>query len=115
MLAESDFIVSSLPDTSTTHHLLDDRAFAAMKEGAMFINLGRGGVVKREALLQALQSGRLAGAGLDVFWQEPPDPQDPVFSCNVIATPHIGGVTDVSLDGIFQGVCANLSRSYNFV
>ena len=72
--------------------------------------MGRGGLVDKDALYQALHAKQLAGAGLDVFWQEPPDPSDPIFKENVIATPHIGGVTDISIQGIFEAACDNLRR-----
>ncbi len=110
LLAMSDFVVLCLPDTPDTHHLLDAERLAMMKPGAFLVNLGRGGLVPREALLDALRKGNLGGAGLDVFWTEPPDPDDPVFACNVIATPHVGGSTDVSTRGILDGVAANLRR-----
>ncbi len=110
LLQQADFVVLSVPDNEQTHGLINQRALKQMKPGAMLVNLGRGGVVDRDALYAALQSGHLGGAGLDVYWQEPPDPADPIFSCNLIATPHIGGVTDISLDGIFAGVVENLNR-----
>jgi phosphoglycerate dehydrogenase-like enzyme len=64
------------------------------------INLSRGGLVDRDALEDALASGKIASAGLDVYWEEPPDPKDPIFNYNVMATPHIAGSTDVSMKGI---------------
>ncbi len=110
LLAEADFVVFSLPDNEATHGLINERTVELFKPGAFLINLGRGGLVERDVLHQALSSGRLAGAGLDVFWQEPPDASDPIFDCNLLATPHIGGVTDISLEGIYQGVSENLRR-----
>lgn len=110
LLAESDFVVLTLPDSPATHHILNQTTFSVMKPGSFLINLGRGGLVNRDALENALSRGQLAGAGLDVFWQEPPDPEDPIFQHNVIATPHIGGVTDSSILGIFNAVCDNLRR-----
>lgn len=110
LLQQSDFVVLSLPDNAETHHIIDADALAHIKAGSFLINLGRGGLIEKPALIAALASNRLAGAGLDVFWQEPPDPQDVVFGYNVIATPHIGGVTDVSQQGIIQGICDNLRR-----
>ena len=110
LLSESNFVILSLPDTAATHGLFNHKMFQNMQAGTMLINLGRGGVVDRQALLEALKTETLGGAGLDVFWQEPPDPQDPVFAQNVIATPHIGGVTDISLDGIYRNVSENLQR-----
>lgn len=110
LLAQSDFVVLTLPDSPSTHHIMNPATLSAMKTGSFLINLGRGGLVNRDALEAALNNGRLAGAGLDVFWQEPPDPADPIFQYNVIATPHIGGVTDTSIRGIFTAVCDNLRR-----
>lgn len=110
LLREADFVVLSLPDNPATHHIIDEPALAKMKPGSFLINLGRGGLIEKPALLAALENGSLAGAGLDVFWQEPPDPQDVLFRHNVIATPHIGGVTDISLAGNVAGVCENLRR-----
>lgn len=110
LLCEADFVVLSLPDNSDTRNIIDETALAQMKQGSFLINLGRGGLIEKQALLAALEVGHLAGAGLDVFWQEPPDPEDDLFHYNVVATPHIGGVTDNSLNGNVAGVCENLRR-----
>lgn len=110
LLGEADFVVLSLPHSPETHHIIGESALAQMKAGAFLINLGRGGLIEHGALLAGLRSGSLAGAGLDVFWQEPVDPEDALFDCNVIATPHIGGVTDISLEGNVAAVCENLRR-----
>lgn len=110
LLQQSDFVVLSLPDNAQTHHIIDARALAQMKPAGFLINLGRGGLIDKQAFLAALESRQLAGAGLDVFWQEPPDPNDALFRYNVIATPHIGGVTDISLAGNIKGICDNLRR-----
>ena len=74
------------------------------------VNLSRGGLIERQALIDALASGRIAGAGLDVYWEEPPDPDDPLFRYNVLATPHIAGSTDVSVRGIVEAVAENIRR-----
>ncbi|MFM2478906.1 NAD(P)-dependent oxidoreductase [Celerinatantimonas sp. MCCC 1A17872] len=110
LLAISDHVVLTLPDSAQTHHLFDEAKFKKFKPGAFVINLGRGGLIDTNALVDALHSGHLAGAGLDVFEQEPPEPNQPLFLENVIATPHIGGVTDLSQQGIFDAVTANLKR-----
>ncbi|MCU5771906.1 2-hydroxyacid dehydrogenase [Erwiniaceae bacterium BAC15a-03b] len=110
LLAEADFVILSLPDNAQTRHIINENALTQMKAGSFLINLGRGGLIEKQALIAALELGHIAGAGLDVFWQEPPDPQDKIFSYNVIATPHIGGVTDISLNGNVAGVCENIRR-----
>jgi len=110
LLQQADFVVLSLPANPQTHQIIDAAALAQMKPQSFLINLGRGGLIDKTAFLNALKNQALAGAGLDVFWQEPPDPQDEVFRYNVIATPHIGGVTDISLAGNLTGVCDNLRR-----
>ena len=110
LLKQSDFVVLCLPVTPATQNLIDTPALQAMQPSAFLINLSRGGLIDREALLAALADSTIAGAGLDVFWQEPPDPGDPIFEYNVIATPHIAGSTDVSMQGIVRGVAENLRR-----
>jgi phosphoglycerate dehydrogenase-like enzyme len=109
-LREADFIVVATPLTDDTRGLIGSEALSCVKPGAFLINVARGPVVDREALLAALASGKLAGAGLDVFWEEPPDPLDPLFSLEVVATPHIGGATDRSLQEITRAVAANIDR-----
>lgn len=95
VLHECDVVVNILPKTSQTVNVFDEERFAAMKQGALFINVGRGASVKTDALINALNSGHLAGAGLDVFDVEPLPEDHPLWSMeNVIITPHIGGNTD---------------------
>ena len=110
LLGRSDYAILCLPLTPETKHLMDHDAFFSMNPGAFLINLSRGGLVDRDALEGALASGRIAGAGLDVFWEEPPDPNDPIFTYNVLATPHIAGSTDVSMQGTVKVVAENISR-----
>ncbi len=110
LLQISDYVVLCLPLTPETFHLMDDKTLAHMKPEAFLINLSRGGLVDRDALERALASGTIAGAGLDVFWDEPPDPSDPVFSYNVMATPHVAGSTDISIRGIVKVVAENIRR-----
>ncbi len=93
-LGEADIVVLTLPHTPETHHLFDARAFAAMKRGAYFVNIGRGRVVDENALIQALRSGQIAGAGLDVFETEPLPTDSPLWDMsNVIITSHYSGAT----------------------
>ncbi len=81
-----------------------------MKPNSFLINVSRGGLVDHRALKSALMEKQIAGAGLDVFWEEPPDPDDEIFQYNVMATPHIGGATDVSMQGIARSVAENINR-----
>ena len=113
LLGRSDYVILCLPVTSETRHLMNRDTFSHMKQGAFLINLARGGLVDRNALADVLASGKIAGAGLDVFWEEPPDPNDPIFAYNVLATPHIGGSTDVSMRGIVKAVAENIRRIEN--
>ena len=113
LLGRSDYVILCLPVTSETRHLMNRETFSHLKQGAFLINLARGGLVDRDALEDALASGKIAGAGLDVFWEEPPDPNDSIFTYNVLATPHIGGSTDVSMRGIVMAVAENIRRIEN--
>lgn len=90
LLAQSDVISLHLPFTASTKHMISDEAFGKMKDGAIIINASRGGVVDEEALLRALESGKVRAAAIDVFEKEPPDDFALVDHPNVIAMPHIG-------------------------
>ena len=93
-LSRADIVSSHIPAKKENFHLLGAAEFAKMKEGAIFLNTGRGAVVDEQALIEALQSGHLAGAGLDVFEQEPTPADNPLLSMgNVFCMPHIGGET----------------------
>lgn len=110
LLRRSDYVVLSLPLSPETFHLMNDDTFRCMKPEAFLINVSRGGLVNRDSLEKALAAGEIAGAGLDVFWDEPPDPRDPIFQYNVMATPHIAGSTDISIRGIVKVVAENIRR-----
>ncbi|HIE06529.1 MAG TPA: lactate dehydrogenase [Desulfarculaceae bacterium] len=110
LLAISDHVVLALPVTAESKNIIDADALSAMKKEAFLINLSRGGLVDHDALKEAFAGGEIAGAGLDVFWEEPPDPNDLIFRYNVMATPHIAGSTDVSMRGIVKGVTENIRR-----
>ncbi len=91
-VASSDYVVSALPLTSATENMIDGRVFAAMPDESYFINVGRGDVVVEEDLLKALDDGEIAGAGLDVFREEPLPEDSPFYEReNVIVTPHVAG------------------------
>ena len=108
VVGEADYVVVAAPASPENIGLVDAAVFAQMKPGTYVINIARGPVIDYDALLAALREGRVAGAGLDVFWQEPFDPDDPLLNENVIATPHVGGATERSLTGIGKAVAANI-------
>lgn len=94
LLGRSDVVVVALPETEETRGLLDAVAIAEMKEGAVLINVARGGVVDEEALIEALDRGRLRGAGLDVFSSEPLPRDHPLWDLpGVLITPHVSAVS----------------------
>jgi phosphoglycerate dehydrogenase-like enzyme len=95
LLAAADFVVVTCPLTNETYHLLDVQRLALMKPTACLVNIARGPIVDGAALADALASGRLAGAALDVFEPEPVRPDDPLLALdNVILAPHAVGLTD---------------------
>jgi phosphoglycerate dehydrogenase-like enzyme len=111
LMRESGYIFLCLPLNDRNRALIDRRAFGLMAPDAFIINAARGGLIDHEAMLQALAEGRLAGAGLDVFEQEPIDPSMPLLSRpDVIATPHVAGVTDVSYSSIARALADNIQR-----
>jgi len=91
LLQQADVVVLSLPLRPDTHGLIGAAELAHMRPGSYLVNVARGALVDEGALLAALSSGRLAGAGLDVFWDEPADPAHPLFQHGVIVTPHVAG------------------------
>jgi len=94
MLSRADAISIHVPRTPDTAGLLDDAAFERMRDGVLIINAARGGIIDEEALLRALDSGKVGGAAIDVFEQEPPDPDHPLIRHDdVICTPHLGAST----------------------
>ncbi|WP_429808999.1 hydroxyacid dehydrogenase [Ensifer sp. B1-9] len=111
ILAGSDIVSLHCPLTPETRNLLDDKGLARMKPGSYVINTARGGLIDEDALLRAIASGHIAGAGLDTFQTEPPSPDHPFWQeRKIVVTPHIGGVTKeanvrVGVDAI-EGVLA---------
>ena len=98
LLQTSDVVSVHVPLTSETRNMIGKRELEMMKPTAIVINTARGGIINEEALVDALKSGNIAGAGLDVLEHEPPDPNDPLPKLdNVIVTPHTAGPTLESL------------------
>lgn len=94
LLPAADYVSLHVPLTEETRGMFNRDRFNVMKRSSCVVNVSRGPVIVKEDLYDALVSGEIAGAGLDVFWTEPPDPDDPIYSLpNVVTTPHIAGVT----------------------
>src|ERR671912_924631 len=111
-LREADYVAVTLPGTPETRHLLDEEAFAAIKQGAYFVNVGRGAVVDEAALVRALEDGRLSGAALDVFEVEPLPPESPLWEHeNVIISAHTTDVVPELINSAQTELfCENLRR-----
>lgn len=111
LVAEADVVVNALPLTPATRGTFDARIFSGMKRGALFINVGRGGTVDTNALVQALASGALGGAGLDVTDPEPLPSDHPLWEApNVIITPHVASDSDLGNARVWEIVRENLRR-----
>jgi D-3-phosphoglycerate dehydrogenase len=102
VLQNSDYISLHIPLTDETYHILSHEEFAKMKDGVRIINVARGKNINTEALVQALESGKVAGAAIDVFEEEPIDANHPLlkFEDKVIVTCHLGGTTTEAMDNV---------------
>jgi phosphoglycerate dehydrogenase-like enzyme len=111
LLAQSDFVVLAAPLTPETEGMIDDAAFAAMKRGSWLVNVARGRLIDERALLRALGEGRIGGAVLDTFAEEPLPPDSPFYDLpNAIVTPHTSWSSARVLDRSVELFCDNLRR-----
>jgi phosphoglycerate dehydrogenase-like enzyme len=111
MLPECDVLVVTAPRTRDTTAMIGRDELRLLPRGARVIVVSRGGIVDEAALADALRSRHLAGAAVDAFVNEPPDPDHPLFNApNVILTPHISGVFQGQWPVTFELVCENLRR-----
>lgn len=111
ILGKADYVLLCTPVTSATTSLIDRTALACMKPDAYLINVGRGPLIDEAALLDALQNERIAGAGLDVFNEEPLPPDSPLWSVeNILITPHTAAATDHAWERHYRLIGENLRR-----
>jgi len=111
LLLDADYVSLHVPLTKETRGMFDRKKFEIMKESSYIVNVSRGPVIVKKDLYNALINKEIAGAGLDVFWTEPPDPSDPLYSLpNVITTPHIAGVTIESYQRIAKKVTETIRK-----
>jgi phosphoglycerate dehydrogenase-like enzyme len=111
LLNQADFVVLCLPHTSQTHHYFDMAKFQAMKNSAVVINIGRGGVVYESDLVEALKQNIIGGACLDVTEEEPLPSTSPLWEMeNVIITPHHSGVSEKYMDRAIDRLAMNLKE-----
>jgi gluconate 2-dehydrogenase len=109
LLASSDFVCLQVPLTPETHHMIGANELRKMKRSAILINASRGQTVDENALIEALQTGTIHGAGLDVFDKEPVDPNSPLLTMkNVVALPHIGSATHETRHAMARCAAENL-------
>jgi phosphoglycerate dehydrogenase-like enzyme len=110
-IGEFDYLVVLIPLSAETRNIVDAEALAAMKSSSYLINLARGGVIDEVALIRALEQGKIAGAALDVFCQEPLSKEHPLWSVkNLIITAHLGGFYDRYVDDALPAVAENMHR-----
>jgi len=111
LLEKSDILFLCPPLTPHTRHMIDAASLARMKPGAILINVARGPCVVEDALVDALESGRLDSAGLDVTPDEPPRPESRLWTApNLVITPHVGGQAARRIDAMTDFFCDNLRR-----
>lgn len=109
--AMCDAISIHCPLNEDTRGMIDRAAFEAMRDGVLLVNVARGGVIDRDALVEALRADKLGGVGLDVHWEEPPDPNDALYrDPRVVALPHVAGSTREAFIRIADIVVDNLGR-----
>lgn len=104
------FIALATPLTPETEGMINADSIAAMDDDAVIVNVARGHVIDREALIDALRRGKLSTAGIDVFWEEPVDPTDPLFDYEVFVTPHASNACDAFVRETSAGVAENVRR-----
>ncbi len=113
LLERSDFLSVHLPLTPETEGMIDAAAFARLKPGAILVNVSRAHIVDRGALIEALNSGHLGGAGLDVHYQEPGDADEPLKSYpNVVLSPHIAVASRTHAIADMEAVVSNLAEAF---
>ena len=106
LFKRADAVTLHVPLTEQTKNMIDAARLATMKKGALIVNCARGGLIDEKALAEALKAKQIGGAALDVFDQEPPPPDHPLFACeNFIATPHLGGSTEDAQQSVAVIVC----------
>jgi len=109
-----DVVIVTLPLTSRTYQSIGAEQFSRMRTGSYFVNVARGSVVDQPALIEAVQSGYLAYAGLDVLDPEPPPADDPIWSCrNILITPHVGAQSFDRLSLTTELFCRNAERFFS--
>ena len=114
LLQEADFVSLHAQATMSNRKMLGAREFGMMKEGAVFINTARGSLVNEEALAEALESGRLAAAAIDVFEPEPPRPDNPLLCCErLILTPHVAPNSEEALIRMAVTVSEQILKALN--
>jgi D-3-phosphoglycerate dehydrogenase len=110
LFARADAITAHTPLTSETRGIVNDAAIAKMKNGVMLVNCSRGGVYDEGALARGLESGKIGGVALDVFAQEPPPADDPLFKYeNVVLTPHLGASTEEAQERVALEICEQVA------
>jgi phosphoglycerate dehydrogenase-like enzyme len=111
VVREVDYFIIVVPNIPQTRKMVSAEVLSGMKPTAVLINLGRGEVVDEVALIRLLQTGKIAGAGLDTFWQEPLPENHPFWGMkNVIMTPHVGGMSEICVDQVLSIFEENLRR-----
>jgi phosphoglycerate dehydrogenase-like enzyme len=109
LFAESDVISLHLVSNASTRGIVGAAEIGAMKQSAYLVNTSRGPLVDEQALMSALEKRRIAGAGLDVFWNEPLPPDHPVRRLdNVVLTPHLGYVVDDNMKMFYENALTNI-------
>jgi D-3-phosphoglycerate dehydrogenase len=114
LIEKSDILSVHVPLTKHTANIIDAAAIARMKDGAIIINTARGGIVDEVALHAALVSGKLRGAGIDTFAEEPPPRDHPLLALeNVVVTPHAGGGVFDNVDNVAKHAIGNMLKVLN--